>query len=429
MNKITIVTRRKIIDLFKNGIYSYSLGEVVYLPYNGRISEIEFLSRFFTLDIIESNDARCKNFKSEIEQHRMLNHDWDDDWCFHDKRLNLIECKDQLFLDFIEYIFHPEVRVESSCWRDFFDCISEIIKNDGYECYVCGEVSKEKIYAFRKLSPMELNDGRFYPFSLRNKERIKSGKIKLRIPLQVRLGIIEVFEAFNEETYKYGETNLTINIMPLDEIIPSLKEYYTPCAYDNNNRYCSTENIIEFLKKTSPYCVFDAIEIYSQLKIREGFESAINKVLAGLIGFRLLDKRIMLYNRNQVKNTVAKIEIDLDELIKDAENIYNSSTTLEEKKDAVEKIWDALERMKSLYSDSKKEKKDSITFIISKISDENEYFKHIFDNEFAMLSKIGNECNIRHHEVYINKIPNQFCYDYLFKRCHALISYATKFLR
>lgn len=79
MNKITIVTRRKIIDLFKNGIYSYSLGEVVYLPYNGRISEIEFLSRFFTLDIIESNDARCKNFKSEIEQHRMLNHDWDDD--------------------------------------------------------------------------------------------------------------------------------------------------------------------------------------------------------------------------------------------------------------------------------------------------------------------------------------------------------------
>lgn len=49
MNKITIVTRRKIIDIFKNGIHSYSLGEVVYLPYNRRISEIEFLSRFLAL--------------------------------------------------------------------------------------------------------------------------------------------------------------------------------------------------------------------------------------------------------------------------------------------------------------------------------------------------------------------------------------------
>ena len=76
------------------------------------------------------------------------------------------------------------------------------------------------------------------------------------------------------------------------------------------------------------------------------------------------------------------------------------------RKDAVEKIWNALERLKSYYAKSKAEKSVSIKTIVNNISGDSDYFNKLFDDEFRTLTDIGNNCFIRHSEVYQTPISD-----------------------
>ena len=57
----------------------------------------------------------------------------------------------------------------------------------------------------------------------------------------------------------------------------------------------------------------------------------------------------------------------------------------------------------------------------------NDYFLQVFIKEFQVLTEIGNECRIRHHEVNKVEISEEY-YDYLFHRCISLIGLAIKYL-
>lgn len=126
---------------------------------------------------------------------------------------------------------------------------------------------------------------------------------------------------------------------------------------------------------------------------------------------------------NEVQNIKEKgIKELLEEAILDYK-IPNPSA----RRDAVEKIWDALERLKTYYTSL--DKKASAAKIVNDMSGGNNDFQTLFNDEFIALTKIGNNYRIRHHETDKVDITDDNYYDYFFNRCLSLMALAIKYLQ
>jgi acyl-CoA-binding protein len=118
-------------------------------------------------------------------------------------------------------------------------------------------------------------------------------------------------------------------------------------------------------------------------------------------------------------------EQGLKDLIQESVRLYKSPKQ-EDNNLATEKIWDALERIKTELKG--KDKKDSANKLVALISHSNPEYQVLFQSEFSELTKIGNQFRIRHHEIDKIEIDDNRYYDYLFNRCFALLSLAVKFI-
>ena len=151
MNRITEITKRDIYELFRDGytepddIFSF----IIEYPYYGRLEEIEFLSRLYDLEKMQSNDSRYSNARGDIIQHTVNNDDFPYCWVFQDDRFELNNGSDETFLKFLCEIFHPLVRDEKKEWEKFFNKVNELIRIDGYELYVKQRISGRAEYGYR----------------------------------------------------------------------------------------------------------------------------------------------------------------------------------------------------------------------------------------------------------------------------------------
>ena len=98
----------------------------------------------------------------------------------------------------------------------------------------------------------------------------------------------------------------------------------------------------------------------------------------------------------------------------------------DDQKDAVEKIWDALERLKTYYTTM--DKKNSAAKIVDNMAGGKAEYVTLFNAEFKALTDIGNNFRIRHHETNKVDITDIRHYDYFFNRCLSLISTAIQYL-
>lgn len=112
------------------------------------------------------------------------------------------------------------------------------------------------------------------------------------------------------------------------------------------------------------------------------------------------------------------------ELLEEAIKLYKTPNP-SARKDAVDKIWDAFERLKTYYD---KDKKKSVKIIINDISGGKNEFKTLFNDEFSALKNIGNNFCIRHHETDKTDITDLRYYDYFFNRCLSLIALVIQYL-
>lgn len=129
----------------------------------------------------------------------------------------------------------------------------------------------------------------------------------------------------------------------------------------------------------------------------------------------------------EIENQVDKIsETGLREKLQDAIALYKTPNP-SAREDSVEKIWDALERHKTYYVNM--DKKASAEKIVSDMSNQQNDFKKLFDDEFKVLTDIGNKFCIRHHETYKIDITDNRYYDYFFNRCLSLIALAIQYLK
>lgn len=173
MNRITEITKRDILDLFRNGLEIDDLFETktVKYYYFGRLDEIDFLKRIYDLKKISSNDSRFKDAEGDIWQHTVNNDDYPFCWVFEDERFELTNGTDEKYLEFICEIFHPAVRYDMGYWKEFLIEINKLLQNDGYEIYPAEKVSNRDVYGWKVYQKEE--NVLFIPYSQRHAKEIK----------------------------------------------------------------------------------------------------------------------------------------------------------------------------------------------------------------------------------------------------------------
>ena len=128
----------------------------------------------------------------------------------------------------------------------------------------------------------------------------------------------------------------------------------------------------------------------------------------------------------EVENAVAQVpEKGLKELLQEAILLFKTPGP-QARRDSVEKIWDALERLKTYYTTM--DKKASALKIVNDMAGGQTGFVALFNDEFMALTKIGNNYRIRHHETDKIDITDFRHYAYFFNRCLSLIALAIQYL-
>lgn len=117
MKRITEITKRDILDLFRNGleINEFFDTKTVIYHYFGRIEEIAFLKRMYDLGNMPSTDSRYENAEQDIWQHTVNNDDYPYCWVFEDERFGLQNGEDEIYLKFLCEVFHGGGH--SDLWR------------------------------------------------------------------------------------------------------------------------------------------------------------------------------------------------------------------------------------------------------------------------------------------------------------------------
>lgn len=230
--------------------------------------------------------------------------------------------------------------------------------------------------------------------------------------------------------------------------IPSLfrNEYERICVpgYDDEYDQYALLDFIEFFAQNikdiserwnnERYRNYQTIDCLNTSDIFNDFQEAINGIFAeaGLLYELTHEKIIERIVENspltaEIENNFAAVnEIGARELLKDAVALYKTPNPAA-RQDSVEKIWDALERLKTYYIAL--DKRRSSEKIVNDMAGGNSDYVDLFNEEFKMLTSIGNKYRIRHHETDKIDITDVRYYDYLFNRCLSLIALAIKYLQ
>lgn len=422
MNKITGVTRRDIFDLFRKGITedNWLSTENIFYPYYGRFDIVEFLKRLYNLADLKSIDSRVDNAEEEIIMHTH-NGDYPDDWIFEDERFQLFDGEDNILLDFICEVFHPEVRDENGVWERYLEKINTLLNEDGYEIVATSKLSGRDVFSWRTYIK---KPSMYIPYSERNKSLITGKKNSIKLPNAARHQLFKVMNEYNETFMFTSETNFNYYKSINDLVLEDITKFYIPKHYVGSE-LVEINEFSDFKEGTRPFTVFDVIESFSRhTNEYEKFEKEINTIFKlNDISIELKSGEIHLTNNITIEldSSIRISEVGIEELIVTAEDLYRKGKYSY----AVEKIWDAFERIKTYYYPSLNKKK-SAEKIIKDISFENENIKMMFDIEFKTLTDIGNNYRIRHHEKNKVDISNDLHYEYFYKRCLSLISIILK---
>lgn len=412
--------------MFQYGIDIEDLWEnkQVHYDYNGKLSEIDFLKRIYDLKILPSYDSRFENAEGDIWQHTINNDDYENGWIFEDDRFELLNGEDEILLRFLCAVFHPAVRYEKGYWKELLEAINGLLHNDGYELYSESKISGRDVYGWRKYNKEA--SSLFVPFSQRHERKIRAKILTLSLNMKTRNQIYKLIEKYSTVYRETDNTGWNYDITTSECIFRDISQFYKPKCFDASKNYVETSDMKQFILHNSPFCVFDVIELCEKYNAESDFSSQINTLFKlNSVEYRLEQGRIVSnLEVNIDKKAISEIpEKGLKELIEEADNYYRADN----KQIAVEKIWDAFERLKTFYSPAL-DKAASANKIIDDMSSLEPHYKALYEAEFKALTSIGNEFRIRHHETTKVDITDNRQYDYFYRRCLALISVAILYL-
>lgn len=392
--------------------------------YYGRLSEIDFLKRIYDLKSLQSFDNRFDDAEGDIWQHTINNDDYEEGWIFEDARFELLNGDDEVLLKFLCTVFHPAVRNENGYWKEFLEAVNGLLRADGYELYSESKISGRDVFGWRKYDPEE--SSLFVPFSQRNEKDIKGKKLKLSLNMKTRSQIYKLIEKYSTVYRETDETGWQYDITTSECVFRDMSQFYRPKCFDAKNNYIETTSMEEFILHNYPFYVFDAIELYEKYNTDSDYAAQMNMIFKlNSVPYKLEQGRIVSTLEIAIDPKIlAEIpEKGLKELLSEANAYYRSGN----KQIAVEKIWDAFERLKTYYSPTLN-KAQSADKIIDNMSNSEPNYKTLYEAEFKALTNIGNNFRIRHHETTKIDITDNRQYDYFYKRSLALVSVAILYL-
>lgn len=168
--------------------------------------------------------------------------------------------------------------------------------------------------------------------------------------------------------------------------------------------------------------------IFDQDKGRAKFEADVNRFFErNGFAFELKDGEVTRIAPTGLQEALATTifktgDETLDDLLETAREKF-LNRMLSVRKEGLEKLWDAWERLKTV--EPGKDKRAQATAILDKAATEANYRK-LLENEAVLLTGIGNNFMIRHTETTKTPIADSAHVDYLFHRMFALIRLLLK---
>lgn len=266
-------------------------------------------------------------------------------------------------------------------------------------------------------------------------ELLLNNKLAEKFPLNCQngQGICGVDEVSLSNAIKAEIPNIEMPIQSINEISENDVFSFDASKKEKKVFLYDALDLIEFLYRhlCSPQQIGRYHEYYSHQHYvfnkdisneQENFISKINTIFhRNGLPYRLNDGKIERIIDETMKEIVERTSFyttdgDLNSMLNIAYTKFKSPKK-EIRHEALEKIWDAFERIKTIYSiELSMDKKQSIEKLIKDASDENEVMKILLTEDSHDLSKIGNNTQIRHHETDRIAITNERYIDYLFFR-------------
>lgn len=98
----------------------------------------------------------------------------------------------------------------------------------------------------------------------------------------------------------------------------------------------------------------------------------------------------------------------------------------DDRQTALEKLWDAFERIKTYHMNA--DKKTSVSILLTTASEGSQPIHDLLKNEMLLLTTFGNDFRIRHHETTKIKIDSPEHIDYFFYRAMSILSLLVKYI-
>ncbi len=106
---------------------------------------MSFLSEIFPLDKMPSEDARHKNAEEDFSRHLLTNDDWDMHYVYQ-KRLNLTEQTDPIFVKFLELLISPDYQTKIDSIHNLITVLSTHLAIEGLKFVLTGYKNNLPIY-------------------------------------------------------------------------------------------------------------------------------------------------------------------------------------------------------------------------------------------------------------------------------------------
>jgi len=167
---------------------------------------------------------------------------------------------------------------------------------------------------------------------------------------------------------------------------------------------------------------------YDQEAGRAKFEQDVNRIFErNGIAFELKHGEVIRVTPTGLEEALAQTVFHtsdnaLDEMLEGARQKF-LNRSLDVRREALEKLWDAWERLKTI--EPGKDKKAQATALLARGSKEPNFLARL-DKEAMELTEIGNKFMIRHTETDKTPITESAHVDYLFHRMFSLIRLLLK---
>lgn len=155
------------------------------------------------------------------------------------------------------------------------------------------------------------------------------------------------------------------------------------------------------------------------------FRSAINRIFSrNGVAYELVSngqvQRLAppILRESLARGEFASGDMQLDRMLEEA-RVRFLSPKLDERKIALERLWDCWERIKS--SEDPNNKQLSVAKLLEQASSEV-VFRNSLKKEARELTEIGNTFHIRHSEVTQQPLSNEHHIDYLFHRMYSMVT-------